>query len=387
MRYLLTIVVAMLIPTVAHSARLPNVSDYEPLRGYMKRAQESSISNANDPTRTRKASTNKKPWAGDSLVHMEDSVDPPDPYSNPLPFDFGPLPDPWVPPPFPDAWTPPLPIQSWEPGPLPAPWKPPDLLPPWKPPDTLGAWKPPDTLGAWELEPMADCPQVRTIPQGRVATPNVGVFGYITDNTNEWQIVNVVSPDGGMNVMSFNNSTFNFMARDDGRDSSYVVVSMMRVIRRYQTCERGLVYTIEDNTPSCVPIWEAAGGGYWGTWDGIKWSSVDSGGGTVAVSLTPTGAWAASFRPSHVRCTFTVENVGATASLIVDRDDNAYAWSNPYTSGVSLVLDFSACGLPDCGDIARVGLERRSGTGAVYITDLEFFDGGVWKSYFCESDL
>lgn len=64
------------IVATAYSANLPNMGSYSPLSKFIEKRQESQLVSARDPNRTRKASTFKKPWIGDSLHDMEEIVYP-----------------------------------------------------------------------------------------------------------------------------------------------------------------------------------------------------------------------------------------------------------------------------------------------------------------------
>jgi len=116
--------------TMSYGADLPNMGSYSPLSKYMKRAQESKVAVATDPNRTRKASTNKKPWVGDSLQDMEGIVYPI-----------------WTPPGPPDC----DPCEPWE-------------CPKW---DPRCKWEPPDDC---EYSP---CPDICVVVRGYMTTgPN-----------------------------------------------------------------------------------------------------------------------------------------------------------------------------------------------------------------------
>jgi hypothetical protein len=158
----------MILAGSAYALRLPGISDeYEPLHTYMKTVHENFIVNANDQTRTRKGSEDKKPWANSTLAEMETVYWTPSPLTPPWqrphippPWQWSPMPPPWGGgggggggeelPPLPDPWEPEEDIPDpWEPDDdLPDPWDPPDLpdLPdpsPWPTPPTPTPPSPP----------------------------------------------------------------------------------------------------------------------------------------------------------------------------------------------------------------------------------------------------
>jgi hypothetical protein len=103
-----------------------------------------------------------------------------------------------------------------------------------------------------------------------------------------------------------------------------------------------------------------------------------------------------SFRPTAVRATYRMEgHSGTMPSFGVSVGDHGLAYSANYVSGTSTPMNFNQCDPPDftsdCGDIARATMSCRSFYGCsvdkIYLSNIEFLDGGVWKSYFCNEDL